>query len=66
MELHHPAAEAFASPVEQLGNQSNLRGEQQGALPRIKSPGGRLQINLGLAGACDPAEQKFLAGRGSG
>ena len=63
VELHHARTEALLAAVEQLGDQADLRCQQQGAAAGGQAAGGGLQVHLGLARAGHTPEQKCAARR---
>ena len=58
MVLHDARAEAFAATVNELGDQSDLGGEQQHMPTPLQLLGSQLEVHLGLAGAGDSPEQQ--------
>ena len=58
--LENVRAQPFAGPVEQLGDEPDLRRQQQDAPARGQLRRSGLQVDLGLAGARHPPEQQGL------
>ena len=56
--LHDARAEAFAATVNELGDQSDLGGEQQHMPAPLQLLGSQLEVHLGFAGAGDSPEQQ--------